>query len=234
MSNQNNPDKNKQISVIQLEEKILRDNDIIADEVRTLLKEKRIYAINMISSPGSGKTTLLEKILLKIGKQMSCAVIEGDQQTSRDAERIAATGVPVVQINTLQSCHLNAAQVAESFKKLPIDKIKLLFIENVGNLVCPASMDLGENEKIVLMSVTEGEDKPIKYPLAFQLAHILVLTKVDLIPHLHFDQKLFEKCVNQVNPHLQIIETSSYTEMGLNKLIKYLQNGMLIATNIIE
>lgn len=210
------------IQVIKLEEKILRNNDLIANQVRSLLKEKWIFSINMISSPGSGKTTILEETLKYLHNKVGCAVIEGDQQTSRDAERIAATGAPVVQVNTQQSCHLNAAQILESLKSLPLDEIRLLFIENVGNLVCPAAMDLGETEKMTLMSVTEGEDKPIKYPLAFQLAKVLVLTKIDLLPHLRFDQRFFEECARQVNPHIQIIETSSYSKNGLDVWVNYL------------
>lgn len=212
-----------EIEVIQLKEKILEKNDIIAEEVRSVLRKKGIYTINLISSPGSGKTTLLVETLKILKDRIRCAVIEGDQQTSNDARRIASTGVQVVQINTLQSCHLNAAQVLRSMEHLPIDDIQLLFIENVGNLVCPASIDLGEDEKVVFMSITEGEDKPQKYPLAFLLAKLLVLTKIDLLPYLPFDLALSKQYAKQVNRNLQIIETSSINHTGLNNWINYLQ-----------
>lgn len=212
----------KKLEVIQIEENVMQENDQIACEVRDIFQKHGIYAVNLISSPGSGKTTLLVETLTSLKELIPCAVIEGDQQTSNDAQRIAATGVPVVQVNTLQSCHLNALQIKKSLDHLPIDKIRLLFIENVGNLVCPASMDLGENEKIVLMSVTEGEDKPAKYPLAFLKSQLLILTKIDLLPHLRFDKELCKKYARQINSRLEIIETCSYSKEGISAWIDYL------------
>lgn len=214
------------IKVIGLEEKIMGENDQNAQGVRDLLKRRNIYAINLISSPGSGKTTLLVETLQRLKNKINCAVIEGDQQTSHDARRIAETGVPVVQVNTLQSCHLNAAQIQESLKHLPLDDIQLLFIENVGNLVCPAGMDLGENEKVVLMSVTEGEDKPAKYPLAFLQSHLFVLTKVDLLPYLKFDMRLCKRHALKVNPRIATLETSCITHSGLDLWEDYLRRQM--------
>ncbi len=216
-------DQSNDIQVITLEQKILGENDRIAGEVRKIIESKNITALNLISSPGSGKTTLLVETLNAIKNEVRCAVIEGDQQTCNDAQRIAQTGVPVVQINTRQSCHLNAAQVRESLKQLPLDDIQLLLIENVGNLTCPAGMDLGESGKVVLMSITEGEDKPAKYPLAFHLAQVLVLTKMDLLPHLRFDLELCKQYANQANPHLRIIETSAYNQNGLYEWIAFLK-----------
>ncbi len=216
-------DQADDIQVITLEQKILGENDRIAEEVRQKLRDENIIALNLISSPGSGKTSLLVETLNAIKDEIRCAVIEGDQQTSNDALRIAQTGVPVVQINTRQSCHLNAAQIKESLKQLPLDDIQLLLIENIGNLTCPAGMDLGENSKVVLMSITEGEDKPAKYPLAFHLAQVLVLTKMDLLPHLRFDLELCRQYANQVNPHLRIIETSAYNQNGLDEWIAFLK-----------
>ena len=209
--------------VIVVEQNILRENEEIARQVRRLLAEKHIYACNLVSSPGSGKTSLLLETLQALKGKIRCAVIEGDQQTSNDARRIAQTGVPVVQVNTLQSCHMNADQVLRSLEQLPLDGIQLLFIENVGNLICPASMDLGENEKVVLMSITEGEDKPAKYPLVFHQARVLLLTKMDLLPHLRFDLDLCRQYVRQVNPSIQIIQTSVYNRQGLDDWLAYLE-----------
>jgi len=211
------------ILVIRAEEQIMGTNADYAEKVRRILGERQIYCINLISSPGSGKTTLLVETLNNISKEISCAVIEGDQQTINDARRISETGVPVVQVNTLQSCHLNANQILESLRKFPLENIQLMIIENVGNLVCPASMDLGENEKIVLMSVTEGEDKPVKYPLAFNLANVLVITKTDLLPYLRFDLESCKQYARSVNEHIQIIETSSFSQTGIPEWITYLK-----------
>jgi hydrogenase nickel incorporation protein HypB len=210
------------MEVIQIEESVRQENDQIARDVRTMLNTNGVYTVNLISSPGSGKTTLLVETLKTLQGMIPCAVIEGDQQTSNDALRISETGVPVVQVNTLQSCHLNALQIKKSLDRLPIDQIRLLFIENVGNLVCPASMDLGENEKIVLMSVTEGEDKPVKYPLAFLNSQLLILTKIDLLPYIRFDKELCEQYARQINSNLEIIETCSYTREGISAWIDYL------------
>lgn len=216
-----------EVRVVAIEEEIMAENDQIAIKVRTILKKHKIYALNLISSPGSGKTTLLVETLKILAPQVGCAVIEGDQQTSNDARRIAATGVPVVQVNTRASCHLNAQQVKTSLSQLPIRSIQLLFIENVGNLVCPAGMDLGEDEKVVLMSITEGEDKPAKYPLAFHLAKVMVLTKMDLLPHLHFDLALCHEYAHHVNQALQIIETSTFTQSGMTEWITYLRSRVV-------
>ena len=193
---------------ISIETDVRAKNDAIAAGTRKLLKDRGIATVNFISSPGSGKTTLLERTITALKGELGFAVVEGDQQTDRDAERIAACGVPVVQINTVSSCHLDAHQVSHALEQLPLDHVKVLFIENVGNLVCPASFDLGEELKVVLLSVAEGEDKPIKYPLAFHNAKVMVLTKTDLLPHVDFD---VEKCVayaRRVNPGITVIKTS--------------------------
>ncbi len=220
--------KADEVRVIALEEDIMAENDQIAIQVRAILEKHKIYSLNLISSPGSGKTTLLVETLKVLAPHMGCAVIEGDQQTSNDARRIASTGVPVVQVNTRASCHLNALQVKNSLAQLPLESIKLLFIENVGNLVCPAGMDLGEDEKVVLMSITEGEDKPAKYPLAFHLAKVLVLTKMDLLPHLRFDLALCREYACRINPALQIIETSTFTQSGMTEWITYLRSRLSV------
>jgi hydrogenase nickel incorporation protein HypB len=212
----------EQIKIITLEEDILQKNDEIAAENRAFLTDKGITSVNLISSPGSGKTTLLEKTLRDINGRLSCAVIEGDQQTSNDAARIASTQVPVIQINTLSSCHLEASQIRSAIQTLPIDHIDFLFIENVGNLICPSEFDLGESAKIAIMSITEGEDKPIKYPLIFHLASVIVLTKLDLLPFLRFDINRCKEYIRQVNPHAAILETSVFNGTGLPEWEDYL------------
>jgi len=212
-----------EIRVVTLEKRVLEKNENIAAENRILLDSSGILTLNLVSSPGSGKTTLLVETLQRLKPDIRCAVIEGDQQTSHDALRIAQTGVPVVQVNTDQSCHLNAQQVKQAFEQLPMDHIDLLIIENVGNLICPAAMDLGEDEKVALMSITEGEDKPVKYPLLFNRAHVLVLTKMDLLPYLRFDLEKCKSFARQVNPDLQIMETSSFTRQGLENWLDFLR-----------
>jgi len=196
------------VKILELGADVRARNDAIAAGTRNLLKKRGITVINLISSPGSGKTTLLEKTLVALKDEIKIAVVEGDQQTDRDAERIRACGVPVVQINTISSCHLDAHQVAHAIEDLPLDGVKMLVIENVGNLVCPASFDLGEAMKVVLLSVTEGDDKPLKYPLAFHNAGAMVITKTDLLPHVDFDVKKCRSFAKRVNPALKIIETS--------------------------
>lgn len=201
--------------VITLEQSVLEENDLVAAGNRALFAKEGIHVLNLISSPGAGKTSLLVETLLRLRGELRCAVIEGDQQTAHDAQRIAETGAPVIQINTRGGCHLNAAQVREALEHLPLEGLDLLFIENVGNLVCPSSFDLGENEKTVIMSVTEGEDKPVKYPQAFSLARLMVLTKVDLLPHLRFDLDLCKEFACRTNPQIEIVESSVFEEEGL-------------------
>lgn len=213
----------RDIRVITLEENILGENDRIAAQNREYLRARGIVSFNLMSSPGSGKTTLLVETLQHLKDEIGCAVIEGDQQTSNDAVRIAQTGVPVVQINTRQSCHLDAFHVRRALDELPLERVKLLFIENVGNLICPAGFDLGETEKITIMSITEGEDKPVKYPLPFLIANLLILTKMDLLPHLRFDLELCRDYIRRVNPGLRVIETSVYSQHGLEAWFEYLR-----------
>lgn len=211
------------ITVVTLEARILGENARYAEENRALLRSRGIYAVNLISSPGAGKTTLLVETLRALQGEIRCAVIEGDQQTSNDARRIADTGVPVVQINTLSACHLNAAQVQRALRELSLEGVRLLFVENVGNLICPTAYDLGEDEKIALLSVTEGEDKPEKYPSAFSRARAMVLTKVDILPHLRFDLELCRRSALRVNPDLTILQTSAYSAEGMESWLGYLR-----------
>jgi hydrogenase nickel incorporation protein HypB len=208
--------------VITLEENILGENERAALQNCALFKAKGIYTFNLMSTPGAGKTTLLVETLNALKGSLRCAVIEGDQQTSNDAARVALTGVPVVQINTRAVCHLDAFLVHQALAAIPLDEIDLLLIENIGNLICPAEYDLGENKKIVLMSITEGEDKPAKYPLMFHLADALILTKIDLLPYLRFDLELCKGYFRGVNPGARIIETSAFTGQGLEQWLEYL------------
>lgn len=228
---ENTESKDKGFRVITLEKNILEANEVVAEKNRKRFQEHGVCVLNLISSPGSGKTSLLVKTLEKLKHEFNCAVIEGDQQTSNDAQRIAKTGVPVVQINTNGGCHLNASQVNIAINDLPMDELDLIFIENVGNLVCPAAFDLGEQEKIVIMSVTEGEDKPIKYPLAFNLAKLMVITKTDLLPHLHFDLVQCKNYARKINPDIMILETSVFKETGMESWLNALRTRVKIIKN---
>lgn len=207
------PQRSKKISI---EEDVLAKNNRLAAFNRALFKEKGILVLNLVSSPGSGKTTLLERTLRDLSGTYRCAVIEGDQQTDNDARRIAATGVPVKQINTGAGCHLDAHMVMHATEAFDLDHLDLLLIENVGNLVCPAAFDLGEAHKVVVLSVTEGEDKPLKYPQMFHNSDLMLLNKVDLLPHLSFDVAQCREYAARVSHDLQILEVSATTGQGLD------------------
>jgi len=209
--------------LIELERDILQKNDLLAERNRGYLEAKNIATLNMMSSPGSGKTTLLEETISIIGNDIPTYVIEGDQQTMNDAERIASTGAMVVQVNTGKGCHLDSDMVLRAIKKLEPDNNALLFIENVGNLVCPSLFDLGEDKRVVIMSVTEGEDKPIKYPHIFQSSDICIINKIDLLPYLKFDLEKAREYVRQVNHHMEIIELSAQTGEGMDVWISWLK-----------
>ena len=206
-------------------EEILGSNKKIATEIRKKLEEKHILTINFLSSPGAGKTTLLEKIADKVKADYRMAVIEGDIETERDAERIRAKGIPAWQIITSGACHLEAKMVAKIFSQIPSD-LDLLFIENVGNLVCPASYDLGEMLRCVLLSMPEGDDKPKKYPKAFTTSDCLVITKIDLAPVLPFDLEHARKESLAVNPKLKIFMTSALKDVGIDELVQYFLSSL--------
>ena len=214
------------IQVVVLEEKIMGENDKVAAQVRDQLSRMGIYCINLISSPGSGKTTLLVETLIRIQSKIGCAVIEGDQQTSQDAERIAATGVPVVQVNTLQSCHLNAAHILDSLGRLPLEKTRLLFIENVGNLVCPTAFKLGAHYRVVVASVPEGDDKPEKYPVAFREADVIILNKADLLPYIPFDAERFWELSDQLNSSAPKFTVSCASGEGIDELTQFITDAI--------
>ncbi len=208
---------------VAIEQDILSANDAQAAHNRAHLAAHGILALNLVSSPGSGKTTLLVATIERLGAAWPVAVIEGDQQTSRDAERIRATGVPAVQVNTGKGCHLDARMVARAIEVLPHEQGGLLLIENVGNLVCPAPFDLGEAHKVVILSVTEGEDKPLKYPDMFRAADLMLLNKCDLLPYLDFDVEQAEAFARQVNPDLRILRVSATTGEGLEAWLDWLR-----------
>ncbi|MGE4535765.1 hydrogenase nickel incorporation protein HypB [Desulfovibrio sp. JY] len=194
---------------------ILEANDRIAAELKDFFGHKGILAVNIMSSPGAGKTTLLERTLTELGGEMRMAVVEGDLQTDNDARRVAATGAQAVQINTEGGCHLTSSQVQEAVKSLDLTGLDILFIENVGNLVCPAEFDVGEDFKITLLSVTEGDDKPEKYPLMFNISAALVLNKVDLLPYVDFDMERASRHARVLNEHIDIFPVSARSGEGL-------------------
>lgn len=208
--------------MIRVERDILAKNDAYARANRARLAATRQFALNLVSSPGSGKTTLLVRAIGDLSASWPIAVIEGDQQTSHDAERIRATGTPAVQINTGKGCHLDAHMVGHALEGLPLMDGGLLFIENVGNLVCPAGFDLGEAHKVVVLSVTEGEDKPLKYPDMFARSDLMLLNKSDLLPHLDFDLAACVHNARRVNPKIDILPVSARTGEGMAALYDWI------------
>jgi hydrogenase nickel incorporation protein HypB len=217
--------ENQESHFISIEQDILGANNLMAERNRGYFEAKRIFAINLVSSPGSGKTSLLEKTIRELTGKKLCYVIEGDQQTDNDAKRIAATDADVLQINTGNACHLDSNMVHDALTKLKPDDRSLVFIENVGNLVCPALFDLGEKARAVIFSVTEGEDKPLKYPNMFHTSDVCIISKIDLLPHLDFNLELAKQNVLQIKPEMKIIELSVKTSQGLGNWIEWLENN---------
>jgi hydrogenase nickel incorporation protein HypB len=210
-------------TVVQVEQDILHQNNLLAERNRGYMDAKNILAINLVSSPGSGKTTLLEKTLAGLKDELNFYVIEGDQQTTLDADRIHATGTKVVQINTGKGCHLDAHMVMHAVQGMKPTENAVLFIENVGNLVCPAMFDLGEKERVVIISVTEGEDKPLKYPEMFHTSTLCIINKTDLLPYVPFNIEKAKEYAKRVNHKLQIIELSCQTGEGLQDWYNWLK-----------
>jgi hydrogenase nickel incorporation protein HypB len=208
---------------VRIEEDLLAKNDRLASGNRQLFAEQGLLVLNLVSSPGSGKTTILEQTLTDLGGELNFAVLEGDQQTSNDADRIAATGVPAHQINTGAGCHLDAHMVAHGVEHFDLSRTDILMIENVGNLVCPAAFDLGEDCKVSVLSVTEGEDKPLKYPRMFRASDVLLINKIDLLPHLRFDVELCKEHARRVHPEIRIFEISCYSGDGLEQWYRWLR-----------
>lgn len=211
-------------TIIDVERDILHQNNLLAERNRGYFDAKNILCLNLVSSPGSGKTSLLEKTLIDLKGELDFVVIEGDQQTTNDADRIHATGTKVTQINTGKGCHLDSHMVLHALQGLKPKENSVLFIENVGNLVCPAMFDLGEKERVVIMSVTEGDDKPLKYPDMFHTSTLCIINKTDLLPYVPFDINKAKENAKKVNPKLDIIEVSCTAGEGLNEWYDWLKS----------
>jgi hydrogenase nickel incorporation protein HypB len=211
-----------QARMVKIERDILAKNNDYADENRDYFAAHGILALNLVSSPGSGKTTLLVRTLQALKGKLPLTVIEGDQQTDFDAERIRATGVEAIQINTGKGCHLDASMIERAMQQMTLPEGGVLFIENVGNLVCPAAFDLGEAAKVVVLSVTEGEDKPLKYPDMFRAAGLMLLNKCDLLPHLSFDADLAIEYAHRINPKLRVIRISATSGEGMDEWLAWI------------
>jgi hydrogenase nickel incorporation protein HypB len=212
---------------IETEDKILSKNQLIADELRNIFNEKKILVVNFVSSPGSGKTSLLEKMLPILKKKFNIAVVEGDLETENDADRIRKIGVLAYQITTHGACHLEAYSIKKTLENFDLDRLDLIVIENVGNLVCPSSYDLGEDFKIVVVSTPEGEDKPAKYPSMIHVSSVLVVNKIDLSEYLEFDADKCVKYAKNINPDLKIFKTSCKTGQGIEEFSKFIEEKIL-------
>ena len=216
-------------TTVALEQRVLAKNDRHAERNRGWLEGRGILALNLMSAPGAGKTTLLERTLRALGEELPVSVIEGDQATLLDAERIAATGCRAVQVNTGAGCHLDAEMIGGALKALSPPQGSLVLIENVGNLVCPALFDLGERHKVVVLSVTEGEDKPLKYPHMFRAADLMILNKIDLLPHVDFDAEHCLAHARRVNPGIECLQLSATTGEGLDPWLDWLRHRITAA-----
>jgi len=211
--------------LIEVQQSILSQNERLAERNRGFFKAKKLFVVNLLSSPGSGKTALIERTLTDRGSQIKIGVIVGDLQTENDANRIRAKGAPAVQISTGTTCHLDAHMVEHALEKLALDGLKILFIENVGNLVCPASFDLGEDARVVLLSVTEGEDKPLKYPAIFLKAGLVIINKTDLAKAVQFDRKIALENIRRVAPKAKVVELSAKTGDGMEAWYAFLEQN---------
>ncbi len=209
--------------VVNLNMDILSENNRLAERNRGYFEGKKVLALNLVSSPGSGKTTILEKTIGKMIATRKIFVVEGDQQTARDADRIEKSGAPAIQINTGSGCHLDAKMVHQALLKMEVENNAILFIENVGNLVCPAMFDLGESKRVVVISVTEGDDKPLKYPYMFQTSNLCIINKTDLLPYVDFNVETAMGYARQLNPNLEFILLSATTGDGMDAWINWLK-----------
>lgn len=207
---------------IEVMKNILGENDRIAAENQAMFAAKGVYVLNLMGSPGAGKTSVLEKTMERLKDRVRMAVIEGDLFTSKDADRIERHGVPVIQINTAGGCHLDAPMVQKVAAKLDLDNLDLLIVENVGNLVCPAEFAVGEDEKAVVLSITEGDDKPLKYPLIFKESAIALLNKVDILPYCNFDMDSAKEDITTLHPGMEIIEVACTTGQGIDEWCEWL------------
>lgn len=216
-----------QKTIVDVEKDVLHQNNLLAERNRGYFDAKNIFALNLVSSPGSGKTSLLERTLIDLKGELEFAVIEGDQQTTNDADRIHATGTKVTQINTGKGCHLDSHMVLHALQGMKPKDNSILFIENVGNLVCPAMFDLGEKERVVIISVTEGDDKPLKYPDMFYSSTVCIINKIDLLPYVPFDIEKVKANAKKINPRLEIIELSCTSGEGLANWYNWLKSKIL-------
>lgn len=211
------------MSIVTIERKVLEKNDQIAERNRRFFRDRGIFVLNLVSSPGAGKTSILERTFERLRDGCGMAVIEGDVQTDLDAQRVAEYQVPVVQIVTMGGCHLEAGLVADAMGKLDLDSVDLLFIENVGNLVCPSGYDLGEALKVVVLSTTEGDDKPLKYPAMFRNASVLIINKTDLVPYVNCRLDVLRGNALKINPDLRVFEISCQTGAGIDAWCEWLR-----------
>lgn len=214
------------MSQVQVMEDILGKNDRIAAENQALFADKKIFVINLMGSPGSGKTSLLEQTMARLKDKVRMAVIEGDLFTNKDADRIAKHDVPVIQINTIGGCHLDAPMVQNILLKLDLDNLDFIVVENVGNLVCPAEFAVGEDVKAVVLSITEGDDKPLKYPLIFKESSIVMLNKVDILPYCNFDMASAKEDISTLNPGVKIVELACTTGQGVDEWCQWILDNI--------
>jgi hydrogenase nickel incorporation protein HypB len=210
---------------------ILEANDRISDQLRNMFRQMHILTLNLMSSPGSGKTTILEKTLTDLKKEFMMAVIEGDVMTSNDAKRVAATGAQALQINTDGGCHLDSSMVLQACNQMNLDDTDILFVENVGNLVCPAEFEVGEDYKVTILSVTEGDDKPEKYPLMFAESEVMILNKIDLLPYVDFSMERATKFARQLNKDIQVFPLSARTGEGMDAWYEWLRQEVAAKKN---
>ncbi|MCI0472262.1 MAG: hydrogenase nickel incorporation protein HypB [Ignavibacteria bacterium] len=215
------------MSIIKIERKVLEKNDELASQNRRDLKSRNIFCINILSSPGSGKTSIIERTIEHLRNGIKMAVIEGDVQTDIDAKRVEKYKVPVIQIVTNGGCHLDAKLVRDAMENLNFSEINFLVIENVGNLVCPAGYDLGEDNKVVILSTTEGDDKPLKYPKMFMNSEVLIINKTDLLPYVNSNIETLKSNALKINPNLTVFETSCTTGEGIDKWCNWLINNII-------
>jgi hydrogenase nickel incorporation protein HypB len=215
-------------TIVDVEQDVLHQNNLLAERNRGYFDAKNILAMNLVSSPGSGKTSLLERTLIDLKNEMDFAVIEGDQQTTNDADRIHATGTKVTQINTGKGCHLDSHMIYHAVHGMKLKENQVLFIENVGNLVCPAMFDLGEKERVVIISVTEGDDKPLKYPDMFHTSTLCIINKIDLLPYVPFSMDKVKENARKINPKLEFRELSCTSGEGLESWYSWLRSKVLV------
>ncbi len=214
------------IKILRIEENLLSENEKIANEVRNILKKKKILSLNIMGAPGSGKTTFIEKTIEILKGDFRFGVIEGDIEGKYDSEKLEKFNIPIIQINTGGACHLEANMVKNGILNLPLEDIDILIVENIGNLICPAEFDIGIEKNIIVSSITEGQDKVEKYPLMFKISHICILNKIDLLPYIDFDIKKFEKDLKKISPQINFIKLSSKTGENFNQWIELLRKSM--------